>query len=115
MKDREGHQINARAREKLLLESYRCAAGPASVLPEHSREEYQIGVSLNFPREYSYRGDRHAIPVGTISVLHPGKTHSARAPRDRQTPASFRMMYADPTLLRQPDTRVYLKVFVEPA
>lgn len=102
MKNKEGwHQIKAWSHERLLLESYRYAPGPAAALPRHSHEEYQIGLSLDFPGEYRYRGERHAVPVGSLSIIHPDEAHSARDPEDRRTPASFRMMYADPALLRE--------------
>jgi AraC-like ligand binding domain len=36
-----------------------------------------------------------------LSVIHPGEGHSARNPEDRQKPTTFRMMYADSTLLQK--------------
>lgn len=83
----------------MLLESYRYAPGPAAELPKHAHEEYQFGLSLNFPGEYRYRGTSHAVPVGSLSVIHPGEVHSARDPQDRQIPAEYRMLYANPDLL----------------
>lgn len=85
----------------MLLESYRYAPGPAGELPKHSHEEYQLGLSLNFPGEYRYRGDSHAVPVGSLSVIHPGEIHSARDPQDRRAFAEYRMMYANPKLLQE--------------
>jgi AraC-like DNA-binding protein/quercetin dioxygenase-like cupin family protein len=86
-------------REGLLLEKYRYAPGPAEELPKHSHDEYQICLSLNFPGVYGYRGATHAVPVGSLSVVHPGEVHSARDPQERLAPSSFRMMYAEPALL----------------
>jgi AraC-like DNA-binding protein len=85
--------------ENVVLESYSYAPGPAAELPKHSHQEYQIGLSLNFPGEYRYRGTSHAVPVGSLSVIHPGEVHSVRDPQARQTSAEYRMMYANPKLL----------------
>ena len=91
--------VEAWLREGLLLEKYRYAPGPAEELPKHSHEEYQICLSLNFPGVYGYRGTNHAVPVGSLSVVHPGEVHSARDPQERLVPSSFRMMYAEPAVL----------------
>lgn len=93
------HFIKAWSREGLLLESYHYAPGPAESLPNHSHEEYQFCLSLDFPGEYRYRKERHPVPVGSLSVIHPGEVHSARDPYDRETSAAYRVMYAAPTLL----------------
>lgn len=85
--------------EDVVLESYRYGPGPAGEVPRHAHEEYQIGLSLDFPGEYRYRGARHAVPVGSLSVLHPGEVHSARDPHDRQASVHYLMMYANPELL----------------
>ena len=86
-------------REGLLLEKCRYAPGPAEELPKQSHNEYQIRLSLDFPGVYGYRGATHAVPVGSLSVVHPGEVHSARDPQERLAPSSFRMMYAEPALL----------------
>ncbi len=98
--------IEAWRRGSLLLEKYRYAPGPAEELPRHSHEGYQICLSLDFPGVYAYRGASHAVPVGSLSVIHPGEVHSARDPEDRRTSASFRMMYADPALLGEAAAQV---------
>jgi hypothetical protein len=85
----------------VLLEFYRYAPGPASALPKHSHEEYQVGLSLDFPGEYYYRGTRYGVPVGSLSIVHPGEVHSARDPEDRHTAATFRMIYVAPTLFQK--------------
>lgn len=94
------HQVRAWSFRDVLLEHYRYAPGPAAELPRHSHEEYQFCFSLDFPGEYHYRGSRHGVPVGSLSVIHPGETHSARDPFDRGSFATYRMMYAAPGLLR---------------
>jgi AraC-like DNA-binding protein len=93
-------------RRGLLLEKYRYAPGPAEELPKHSHGEYQFCLSLNFPGVYGYRGASHAVPVGSLSVVHPGEVHSARDPEERLVPSSFRMMYAEPALLAEAATEV---------
>lgn len=98
----------------LLLEKYRYAPGPAEELPKHSHEEYQICLSPDFPGVYGYRGTNHAVPVGSLSVVHPGEVHSARDPRERLAPSSFRMMYAEPGLLEQAATEVAGRVETQP-
>ena len=98
--------VRAWLRGGLLLEKYRYAPGPAEELPKHSHGEYQICLSLDFPGVYGYRGTSHAVPVGSLSVVHPGEVHSARDPEERRSPSSFRMMYAEPDLLARAATSV---------
>jgi AraC-like DNA-binding protein len=87
--------------EDVVLESYRYAPGPTAELLKHAHEEYQICLSLDFPGEYRFRGESHAVPVGSLSVIHPGEVHSARDPKDRRDRAEYRMMYASPNLIGQ--------------
>jgi hypothetical protein len=58
-------------------------------------------LRLDFPSEYRYRGERHAVPVGSLSIGHPDEAHSGRDLDARRTPALFRRMYADTALLRE--------------
>lgn len=95
------HTVKAWSHGGVLLESYQYAPGPAAETPKHSHGEYQFCLSLNFPGEYHYRGESHAVPVGSLSVIHPGEVHSARDPRDREAFAAFRMIYADPAVLQR--------------
>lgn len=46
------------------------------------------------------------MPVGSLSVIHPGEVHSARDPEERLTPSSFRMMYVEPVLLGEAAAQV---------
>lgn len=109
-----GHGVRAWLRGGLLLEKYRYAPGPAQELPKHSHEEYQICLSLDFPGVYGYRGTNHAVPVGSLSVVHPGEVHSARDPVERRIPSSYRMMYAEPDLLARAATEVAGRGQVQP-
>ncbi len=85
--------------DDVLLEHYRYAPGSASEVPKQSHEEYQFCLSLDFPGEYRYRGERHVVPVGSLSVIHPGEVHSSRDPHDREAPATYRVMYVDPAMI----------------
>ena len=98
--------VEAWLRGGLLLEKYCYAPGPAQAVPSHSHDEYQICLSLDFPGVYGYRGTSHAVPVGSLSVVHPGEVHSARDPEERLVPSSYRVMYAEPVLLAEAATEV---------
>ncbi len=94
------HTIKVWSFPDLLLELYRYAPGPAESLPKHCHDEYQFGLSLDFPGEYSYRGTQYSVPIGSLSVIHPGEMHSARDLDYRNTSATFRMMFASTALLQ---------------
>ena len=92
-------------RDGLLLEKYRHAPGPAEKLPKHSHAfarrvpdlpESGLPWRLRLPR-----GATHAVPVRSLSVVHPGEVHTARDLQERLAPSSFRMMYAKLALLVQ--------------
>lgn len=95
------HQVKAWSYRNVLLESYRYAPGPAGTLPRHSHEDYQLCLSLDFPGEYRYRGSTYGVPVGSLSIIHPGEMHSARDPQDRRKAANYRLMYVGADLLRE--------------
>lgn len=90
------HTIRAWTFQDALLEAYRYAPGPAEELPKHFHDEYQLGVSINFPGEYTYRGARYPVPVGSLNIIHPGEMHSARDTQDRHLYADFRKIYVAP-------------------
>lgn len=95
--------IRAWAAEGILYEAYRYQPGPAEELPRHAHAEYQLALSFGFPGEYEYRGARHRVPVGSLTVLHPGEAHTVRDPRDRDAAATFLMMYVPASAFeRQP-------------
>jgi AraC-like DNA-binding protein len=95
--------IRAWATDGILYEAHRYAPGPAEELPRHAHADYQLALSFGFPGEYEYRGARHPVPVGSLTVLHPGEAHTVRDPRDRDAPATFLMMYVPPSAFaRQP-------------
>lgn len=94
------HTIRVWTFQDALLESYRYVPGPAEELPKHSHDEYQLGVSLNFPGEYTYRGARFPVPAGSLNVIHPGEMHSARDTEYRHVYADFRKIYVAPARLQ---------------
>ncbi len=104
--EKASYGLEAWLRGGLLLEKYRYAPGPAQAVPRHSHEEYQVCLSPDFPGVYGYRGTSHAVPVGSLSVVHPGEVHSARDPRERPASSSYRVMYAEPALLAEAATGV---------
>ena len=50
------HTVNVWQSPGVMLEHYRYAPGPAGVLAAHAHDEYQLGLSLNFPGEYTNGG-----------------------------------------------------------
>lgn len=93
------HTVRAWSFRDALLEWHQYPPGPAGTVPPHVHDEYQFCLSVDFPGEYRYRGAGHIVPVGSLSVIHPGEVHSPRDPTDRSVPSTFRMMYASPALL----------------
>jgi AraC-like DNA-binding protein len=94
------HTVNVWQFPGVMLEHYCYAPGPAGALVTHAHNEYQLGLSLNFPGEYTYRGSTYAVPVGSLSILHPGELHAARDVELRQVSAEFRMLYLSPELMQ---------------
>ncbi|MGI8942232.1 MAG: helix-turn-helix domain-containing protein [Actinomycetota bacterium] len=82
------------------VELYRYPPGPGGEVPKHAHAEYQFCFSVDFPGEYNYRGERHPVPVQSVSVIHPGEVHAARDLDDRQHGATFMMMYVTEASMR---------------
>lgn len=102
----EQHIIQGWSFQDILLEFYRYAPCPPEWLPKHCHEEYQFCLSLDCPGEYYYRGTHYWVPTESLSVIHPGEMHSGRDIDDRQTPATFRMMYISPAVVQMAATEV---------
>jgi hypothetical protein len=83
-------------------------------LPRHAHEDYQFCLSLDFPGEYRYRGSSCGVPLGSLSIIHPGEMHSARDPKDRCKTANHRLMYVGPDLLREAASEVAGRATGEP-
>ena len=97
----EAAQVSIRAweAEGILLEHYAYTAGAVTPLPKHAHAAYQFGLSFDCQGEYCYRGSRHPIPVGSLSIVHSGEVH---APSDRTflpEPAHFAMAHIEPMWL----------------
>lgn len=90
------HTVQAWTAARVQFERHRYPPGPAGESPPHTHDRYQFCLSLDFPGEYRYRGARHAVPVRSLSVIHPGEVHAARDPSDRPTPTTFWMIYLAP-------------------
>ena len=54
----------------VLLEHYAYTPGAVEPLPKHAHAEYQFGLSFDCQGEYAYRGSRHVIPQGRLSIIH---------------------------------------------
>lgn len=67
---------------------------------KHAHEEYQIGLSLDSTSGYTYRGASHCVPIGALSIIHPGAAHRSREFVEFRASATYRMMYVSPALLR---------------
>jgi len=87
--------------EHVLLEYYRYEPGPAGTSERHAHPEYQISLSFDFPGVYQYRGGSIAVPVQSVTVLHPGEPHAASDPGPREQHAHFAMLYLDETWVRR--------------
>lgn len=84
----------------VLVERYTYAAGTVEPLPKHVHAEYQLGLSLDSPGQYWYRGAWHILAPGSVSVLHGDEAHAPSERRVVPAPATFWMMYADPAFLQ---------------
>lgn len=93
------HGVRGWSFDDVLLERYRYAPGPARADLPHVHDHYQVCLSLDFPGEYRWRGTGHPVPIGSLSIIHPGETHSARDLEDRPRPTTFRVLYLPPWLM----------------
>ncbi|MGI8742607.1 MAG: helix-turn-helix domain-containing protein [Bryobacteraceae bacterium] len=87
--------------DDVLLEHYECDPGPPVTGARHSHAEYQVCLSLNFPGEYWYRGMRHPVPVGSVTILHPGEVHSTRDPVARDIRSRYAVFYLPQERVRE--------------
>jgi AraC-like DNA-binding protein len=99
----EPNIVRAWTFQETLLEFYRYTPQQPEKLPAHSHDEYQLCLSVNYPSEYWYRKTTHFVPIGSLSIIHPGEMHSGtgRDMGNYWVPATFRMMYVTPTLFHQ--------------
>lgn len=109
MEDRETDQratMEAWSWDDVLLEQYHRTPGFVEGPVKHAHEEYQFGLSLDSTSGYTYRGAFHGVPVGALSVIHPGEVHRSRELVEFRAPATYRMIYVSPALLRDTATEM---------
>jgi AraC-like DNA-binding protein len=85
--------------DDILLETYHFV--PNLSVSSHVHDEYQIGLTLDAPGEYYYRGAAHPTPIGSLSVLHPGEVHAGRSLGVSETTIVTRKLYIPPTRMQQ--------------
>ncbi|NJL57927.1 hypothetical protein HC928_24485 [bacterium] len=114
MKHKAEISVQAWESNGILLEQYAYTTGSVEPLPKHFHEEYQFGLSFDCCGEYSYRGARHIIPPGSLSIIHSGEAHS---PSDRSSlpaPAHFMMMHIHPKWLQVVSDEIAEKPISQP-
>lgn len=94
----DGQSVRAWSHGDLLLEVYRYAPGPIAAPDTHAHETYQLSLSLDAPGEYRWRGGSHPVPVGAVTVIHPGEAHRSHDDPPFESPATYRMVYLPPSL-----------------
>lgn len=89
--------------EDTALELYRYSPQEPEKLPAHCHDDYQFCLSTSYPSEYLYRKSVHQIPIGGLTVIHPGELHggTGRDVGNRQTLIEFRMLYVPAKMMRQ--------------
>lgn len=65
----------------------------------HIHDTYAIGVIQSGAEAFTYRGEYHVAPAGSIAVINPGEVHTGHAV-DRAG-WTYRMLYPDVSLLEQ--------------
>ena len=87
--------------KEAILELYQYLPGTAELLPKHSHEDYQFGLSLDTNGGYFYRGTRYAVPMGSFSALHTGEVHTTTRKNTKiEASRTFWMLYVKPRLLQ---------------
>ena len=99
----EQNIVKAWAFQNTLLEFYRYRPEKPEKLPAHCHDDYQFCFSVNYPSEYTYRKSVRFVPVGSLSIIHPGEMHSGtgRDIGNGKGPVTFRMMYVQPLVMTQ--------------
>jgi AraC-like DNA-binding protein len=83
-----------------LIEEYEYPVGRAGADRQHVHRHTQICFSLDFPGRYLYRGARHDVPVGAVSVIDAWEPHACSDPIDRTRQSHYIVLYVDPAELR---------------
>jgi AraC-like DNA-binding protein len=83
------------------MEEYEYPLGPAAAMRVHAHRDMQLCFSVDFPGRYLYRGRKHDVPVGAVSVLDSWEPHAASDPMDRDRLSHYLMLYVDPVAFRE--------------
>ena len=104
--------------EDILLEKYCYSSGTIEPIPKHSHPEYQLGITLNRPGKYYYRGAYHTLPIGELSIISSGEIHQPDEITYLPQRATFLMMQIQPQLLQAAASEIaqtaYYPFFNEP-
>ena len=65
----------------------------------HIHDTYAIGVIQQGAEAFSYRGENHVAPAGSIALINPGEVHTGHAVDGAGW--TYRMLYPDVSLLEQ--------------
>jgi AraC-like DNA-binding protein len=87
--------------EAIVLERYDCATRARRASERHSHEEYQLGLSSTEHASYRYRGARHQVAPGTLSVIHTGEAHETYEHQAIAEPVVYDISYVAPSLLQR--------------
>ncbi len=74
---------------------------PNLSVPPHIHNEYQIGLTLDAPGEYYYRGATYPIPIGSLSIIHPDEVHIGRSFGTGEAAIVTRKLYIPPMRMQQ--------------
>jgi AraC-like DNA-binding protein len=87
--------------ETIVLERYHCATNARRVSERHSHDAYQLGLSSTEQASYRYRGARHQVAPGTLSVIHTGEAHETYEHEAIAEPVVYDISYVAPSLLQR--------------
>ncbi len=97
----ERHQVDVWQYPTLLIERYICAPGPIEGVARHTHEQYQFCLSTDIACVYDYRGARHIVPRGNLSIIHPGEPHATSDAEPRLPGVVYHMLYLHPSVLHE--------------
>ncbi|MUL35942.1 AraC family transcriptional regulator [Gloeocapsopsis dulcis] len=66
----------------------------------HAHETFAIGVIEQGAEAFSYQGEKHIAPAGSVVVINPGEVHTGSA-ANIHVGWTYRMLYPDIKLLQQ--------------
>ncbi len=97
----ERHRVDVWQYPNMLVERYLCTPGPMGDVARHAHEEYQFCLSAGVACVYDYRGARHVVPRGGMSIIHPGELHATSDAEPRLPGTTYHMLYLDPVVLQK--------------